>query len=125
MTHLLVDSDVLIEVLRGRDKAILAKWADIAEEGPALLYSPITVAELWHGLRNGEVEDVTELLQRMICVPIDAETGRLAGRFLGRYHSSHGVQIGDALIAASTAVNQAKLWTRNRKHYPMPELSFG
>ena len=37
---------------------------------------------------------------------------------------SHGVQLGDALIAATAAVHDAELWTRNRKHYPMRGLRF-
>ena len=40
-----------------------------------------------------------------------------------RYAKSHNVEIGDALIAASAAQSNAALWTRNRKHYPMPELT--
>ena len=40
------------------------------------------------------------------------------------YSKSHSLKIGDALIGASVVLNQADLWTLNRKHYPMPELSF-
>jgi predicted nucleic acid-binding protein len=32
--------------------------------------------------------------------------------------------MGDALIAASAVHNEAALWTRNRKHFPMKELEF-
>ena len=41
-----------------------------------------------------------------------------------QYRKSHGLQITDALIAAAAVLNHAELWTRNRKHYPMKELSF-
>jgi predicted nucleic acid-binding protein len=34
------------------------------------------------------------------------------------------VEIADALIAASAVARVAQLWTRNRRHYPMRELSF-
>jgi len=44
----------------------------------------------------------------------------LAGEYLRRYNKSHNLKIADALIAASAVQNQADLWTRNRKHYPMP-----
>ena len=44
--------------------------------------------------------------------------------YLRQYGKSHGVEIADALIAASAVANRATLWTRNRKHYPMKELSF-
>src|SRR3954464_3855925 len=43
---------------------------------------------------------------------------------LKRYRKSHAVELGDALIAASAVERGARLWTRNRKHYPMPELAF-
>jgi predicted nucleic acid-binding protein len=34
------------------------------------------------------------------------------------------LKIADVLITASATQNQAALWTRNRKHYPMADLSF-
>jgi predicted nucleic acid-binding protein len=34
------------------------------------------------------------------------------------------LKIADALVAASAVPHQAALWTRTRKHYPMPDLSF-
>jgi predicted nucleic acid-binding protein len=40
------------------------------------------------------------------------------------YAKSHDLKLGDALIAATATKNQAQLWTRNRKHFPMPEVSF-
>ena len=30
----------------------------------------------------------------------------------------------DALIAATAVLHHATLWTRNRKHYPMPDVNF-
>lgn len=48
----------------------------------------------------------------------------MAGEYIRRYRKSHSVELGDALIAASAVVSGAALWTRNRKHYPMPELKF-
>jgi hypothetical protein len=60
----------------------------------------------------------------MKCVPADETTGRFAGDFLRRYAGSHGMKIGDALIAAAAAQHRAALWTRNRKHFPMLEIDF-
>jgi predicted nucleic acid-binding protein len=59
-----------------------------------------------------------------VCAPADAEIGRRAGDYLRRYRKSHGVELGDALIAATAVANGSTIWTRNRKHYPMKELSF-
>ncbi len=51
---ILIDSDTLIEVSRGKDQQVLAKWNQLSDSGPVLLCSPVTVAELWHGARPNE-----------------------------------------------------------------------
>jgi predicted nucleic acid-binding protein len=43
---------------------------------------------------------------------------------LQQYRRSHAVEVADALIAASAVLNHAELWTLNRKHYPMKDISF-
>jgi predicted nucleic acid-binding protein len=115
----LVDSDVLIEVTRARDAATLEKWADLAESDDVVLCTPVSVAELWHGARSSEHKVLRDLFRALVCVPLDAETGTQAGEYLRAYHKSHGVELGDALIAAAAIQHNATLWTRNRKHYPM------
>jgi predicted nucleic acid-binding protein len=47
----LVDSDILIEVSRGRNADIVSKWIDLSNSGAAVLYLPVSVAELWAGAR--------------------------------------------------------------------------
>ena len=120
----LVDSDILIEVSRGKDQEVLSRWGELGQSGGAILYSPVTAAELWAGARPPEHEALTNLFRALLCAPIDYETGRQAGDYLRQYRKSHGLQLGDALIAAAALLNDAELWTRNRKHYPMKELSF-
>lgn len=120
----LIDSDILIEVARGRDAAILEKWAELAESDDVVLCSPVSVAELWHGARPKEHKALEDLFRTLACVPADAETGRQAGEYLRVFHKSHAVELGDALIAATAVQNRATLWTRNRKHYPMREVKF-
>ena len=122
MNTLLVDSDIVIEVLRGRDPAIAARWREVTATETLLLYSPVTLAEVWTGVRSAEQELVEAAFRAMTCVPIDAEIGRRAGDYLRTYRSSHGLALGDALIAATVAIHRAPLWTRNRKHYPMRDL---
>ncbi|MDQ1474442.1 MAG: hypothetical protein QOJ99_5922 [Bryobacterales bacterium] len=120
----LVDSDILIEVSRGRNADIVSRWTDLAHSEAAVLYSPVSVAELWAGARPNEHEALNNLFQALTATPIDRETGRQAGIYLHRYRRSHGVEIADALIAASAVAHGAELWTRNRKHYPMKEVTF-
>jgi predicted nucleic acid-binding protein len=120
----LVDSDILIEVSRGKNAAVAAQWLDLGASDARILYTPVNLAELWTGARPSEHHLLRALFESLGAVPIDTEIGRNAGNFLHRYHKSHGVELGDALIAACAVAAGAKLWTRNRKHYPMKELSF-
>jgi predicted nucleic acid-binding protein len=121
---ILIDSDILIEVSRGRDAGILADWSGLAGGDVLLLCSPVTVAEIWHGAREREHAALSALFGALTCVPIDAEIGRRAGDYLRLYAKSHSVELGDALIAASASIHELALWTRNRKHYPMRDVSF-
>ncbi|MBI5281249.1 MAG: type II toxin-antitoxin system VapC family toxin [Candidatus Solibacter usitatus] len=121
---ILVDSDILIEVSRGRDRAIVARWLDLGLSEDLVLCTPVSVAELWAGVRPSEHEALAELFRTLICVPLDAEAGRQAGEYVRQYRKSHGMELGDALIAAAAVRNRAALWTRNRKHYPMKDVVF-
>ena len=120
----LIDSDVLIEVSRGRNQSILSRWADLSSSDVLILYSPVNEAELWAGARASEYDRLEALFGALVCAPADAAVGRRAGDYLRRYRKSHNLELGDALIAATAIANGATLWTRNRKHYPMKELSF-
>jgi predicted nucleic acid-binding protein len=120
----LVDSDILIEVSRGNDAAIVSKWLDLSDSDAAVLYSPVSVAELQAGARPNEHDALNNLFRALTCAPIDEESGHLAGIYLRQYRRSHRVEMADVLIAAGAVLNNAELWTRNRKHYPMKDISF-
>jgi len=120
----LIDSDILIEVSRGKNRAVVSTWIELSTSDAAVLYSPVSVAELWAGARPSEYDALHNLFRALTCAPIDEEVGRQAGAYLQRYRRSHGVEVADALIAANAVANNAELWTRNRKHYPMAGISF-
>jgi hypothetical protein len=121
---LLIDSDILIEVLRARDNDLLARWEALSRNSTALFCSPVTIAELWHGARPQEVQALEALFAAINHVPIDAQIGQRAGDFLRQFAKSHHLELGDALIAASAFVHNLTLWTHNRRHYPMKTLAF-
>jgi predicted nucleic acid-binding protein len=120
----LVDSDILIEVSRAKDPAIVASWLELSMSMDPLLCSVVTVAELWAGARPAEHDALNQLFNSLITVPVSAAIAKQAGAHLLQYSKSHGLELGDALIAASAQATAAKLWTRNRKHYPMKNISF-
>ena len=118
----LVDSDVLIEILRGRNEEILDRWEELGQGADQILYSPVTAAELWGGARPSEFERLAAFLRTLECAVADADTGRKAGEYLRQFAKSHSVETADALIAATAWANGASVWTRNRKHYPMKDI---
>jgi len=97
---------------------------ELSRSEALILFSPVSAAELWAGARPAEHERLEALFEALVCVPTDSAVGRRAGDYLRRYRKSHAIELGDALIAASAVARNATLWTRNRKHYPMKELSF-
>ena len=124
MKSILIDSDVLIEVTRARDGAILLRWDELSRAETPLLCSPVTVAELWHGARPEDSRMLNALFDAIHCIPIDTKIGIHAGEYLRQYAKSHHVELGDALIAATASLHNLVLWTRNRKHYPMKDIAF-
>jgi predicted nucleic acid-binding protein len=124
MSGVLVDTDILIEVLRGRRPAVTRLWSDTVSEEGALFYSPVTLAEIRHGMRGHERESTERVLSSMLSVPIEIEIGARAGDYLRSFHASHSLEMGDALIAATASVHQLALWTQNRKHFPMKDVQF-
>jgi predicted nucleic acid-binding protein len=84
----------------------------------------VSWAEIFAGLRPGE-EVVTEaFFDARAEVVIDARIGRRAGFYLARHSRSHGLEVPDALIAAAATTAGLRLWTLNRRHYPMDDVTF-
>lgn len=121
---ILTDSDILIELVRGRNAALLGQWQWILNSSETLACTPINVAELWSGVRKDESHILETTFNALLCIPLDDEVGRMAGDLLRKYGPSHGVHLSDALIGAAAIVHGATLWTRNRKHYPAKGLRF-
>lgn len=121
MKSVLIDSDIIIEILRGNIQ-IAGVVKKMWHNGARLTYSPITMAEVRAGMRPAEEKATMDLLESMECVPIDKTIAKKAGEYLHRYQRSHGVELGDALIAAAAFFDHSELLTMNRKHYPMTDL---
>ncbi|TET12092.1 type II toxin-antitoxin system VapC family toxin [Candidatus Aerophobetes bacterium] len=119
----LLDTDVLIEVLRGKTKVARYLKA-LYEKGNVICYSPVTKAEIYCGIRPGEDKKTAALFAQLECLPIHSEVGEKAGYYMKMYRKSHNVQLGDALIAATASWVGTHLFTLNDKHYPMTDIKF-
>ena len=123
MAEILLDSDVIIAWLRGYDPfaELIPK---LLEDGNALVWTPVSVAEIFAGARKGEEGQLENLFLVLEALSLVPDIGRKAGAYLNAYSRSHGVELGDALIAATAHFTKIPLWTLNKKHYPMNDLRF-
>jgi len=123
LTEILLESDVIIAWLRGYEP-----YTDLIPEfldkGITLTWTPVSIAEIYAGARKSEEERMGNLFLIFEVLPISQEIGLKAGRYLNTFGKSHGVELGDALIAATAAITRIPLWTLNKKHYPVQEITF-
>jgi predicted nucleic acid-binding protein len=113
-----VDTSILIDYLRGHPSA-----AQILErervDGP-LHASEITRLEVLAGMRSAEERATRSLLTTLIWHPVDAEIAERAGELGRQWLPSHrSIDGADLAIAATVLQADARLLTRNVKHFPM------
>lgn len=121
LTGVLYDSDVIIEILRGRRRVVEA--ALLLESGGVPTYcTAVALAEIHAGIRPGEEPQTEAFFEARGEVVLDGRIGRRAGAYLAGYAKSHGVELADALVAAAAVTAGLQLWTLNRKHYPMTDV---
>ena len=121
MADILLDSDVIIAWLRGSE-SVAGAIMNLLESGHSLLWTPVSVAEIFAGARKTESARIETLFLILETLPISETIGKEAGRYLQKYSKSHSLELGDSLIAASASMAGLSLWTLNKKHYPMPEV---
>jgi predicted nucleic acid-binding protein len=113
---LLLDTSVLIDVLRGSAPA--ADWMSSLSEVPAC--SELTRAEVLVGVRSRERAPTERLLSSLRWIPVDEPVSRRAGELGGQYRRGHpGLSIVDLVIAATAELLEAELATANIRRYPM------
>lgn len=116
---MLIDTDILINFLRGREKARAYLSSQINE---ATIYcSVITVAEIYAGMKEHEREATARLIDSLNIINVNREIAEKAGSYKSG-HKSHNLELDDCLIAASAFVKNAGLATGNEKHYPMKDI---
>ncbi len=113
---ILVDTDVLVDFLRGYDQAV----AFVNEFFPRIILSPIVVAELYAGVKgSAELTVLENFVSVFRVVPLTAEIARIGGLYKRDFGKSHGVGLADAILAATANIEKAELKTLSVKHYPM------
>ena len=112
----LVDTDVMVDFLRGHPKAI----ALIQAQSARIILSSIVAAELYAGVKGDEeLRTLDDLISLFRVVPVSGAIAKAGGLFKKEYAKSHGVGLADAIVAATVNAENADLQTLNTKHYPM------
>ena len=119
MKNIIVDTDILINFLRGKPKA--RDFLISLMENSSLYCSAITIAELFAGMREHERDKTTELINGLTIIDVTRDIAERAGIYR-RDEKSLTLELDDCLIAASAFMHKCTLATGNGKHYPMEDI---
>jgi predicted nucleic acid-binding protein len=119
---ILLDTTVLIDVLRGRRRTV-ERLTALRQHGDVPFTTPISVEEIHRGLRDTERAAAIRLFDGLRIAPIGRAEGVQAGDWR-RDHAAAGTTLAqaDCLIAAMAVALGVPLATGNPKDFPMREL---
>ena len=116
MDKYIVDSDIIIWFLRGREQE--AKLLEKLSSSGVPRCSVVSMAEVRAGLTKRPEKILKQLKDIFAPVDVSFEIAEKAGSFKQKY----GLDIADMLIAATAQATKSVLVTYNKKHFPMPEV---
>ena len=121
--RLLLDTDIVIFLLK-KDQTRVERFLDLQEQSVIFLLSPLVVAEIYAGAFKREYPQIERFFGFCEHLQLDIETARLAGQYTNQYRKAYqGISLEDYLLAATAKRNKCPLWTGNRKHYPMTDIT--
>jgi predicted nucleic acid-binding protein len=113
---MLIDTDILIDYLRGHPNAV----SFIEQNIDDLVVSAVSVAELYQGVREGhERTKLSRMISALTVLPLTHEIAETAGIFRRDYRDSIGCGLADYMIAATASEHHLALATLNDKHFRM------
>jgi predicted nucleic acid-binding protein len=121
MAKHLLDSDILIWVLRGKKQAVDFVGGLLKEEVPAI--SVLAFYEVWAGARASEEDTIAEFLSAFEVVDVDREIAKQGARYAVSFRKKGiTLSVSDALIAATARNDDLVLVTMNLRHFPMSDI---
>jgi predicted nucleic acid-binding protein len=115
---IILDTNIIIDHLRNVPQAT-KQLQEIEDENYTGLISVITITELMAAPRMSQqrFQSIKKLLSLFEIINVDSHIAKTAGNLLAKYRASNGLEPMDALIAATAQVNEAVLFTLNKKHF--------
>ena len=124
MARYLLDSDVLIWILRNRQDTVVLAERLAQETGETLACSSVSVLEIWAGTKPSETPRTASLLDSLDTIPVDAAIARQAAELLRAHRRARNPREWvDAVIAATALRRRLTLLTYNQRDYPYAGLS--
>lgn len=117
----LIDTDIAIDHFHGH-RQTFEYFTQTLAGGEILAMSVVSLTEILAGMRPGEQERTEKLFSLFVIMEVDEAIARKAGEYLNQYRFTKGMELADALIAATAFVASAEVVTRNVKHYPMGDV---
>jgi predicted nucleic acid-binding protein len=113
-----VDTDILIDYLRGHPEAGSFLESRLDE----VSISAVSVAELYQGVREGRERTLlARMVSALTVLPLTTEIAERAGLFRRDFRATTGCGLADCLIAATAARHGLELATLNGRHFRMLE----
>ena len=114
MEKIILDTNILIEILKGDRKTI----EKVESLGCELCISSVTAMELYYGAINkAEVSKLEKFISLFTLIYPDETVSQKAMELVKRYAKSHSLDIPDSIIAATALMEKCELFTYNRKDF--------
>ena len=118
----IIDTDILIDVTKMHEAAdAFVK----TQQGTGIPISIVTAMEVVIGCRdNAELIRMQRFLQQCTILQVSETASQKGYQLVESFALSHGMQIADALIAATALDRGLTLYSKNIRHFRMiPELT--
>lgn len=110
---MIVDTNIIIDYLKGKQEAV-----DFITGLQKLTTSVIVTAELYSGVKgSSEKKEIKQFLKHVEQIEVNEEIATQAGLLRKNFMKSHGVEIPDAIIAATADYLQVPIATLDKKHF--------
>lgn len=119
MSAFIVDTSVLVDHLRGDERAI-GRLRDLVEAGDDLWSVTIVRTEILAGAYERERAAIEQLFRQLRWLDVTDDLADAAGRMASEYLRSHrSIDTVDYLVAAGSRQLDAEVLTMNVRHFPM------
>jgi len=113
LEKIILDTNILIEILKGDQKTIQA-----VEHFDRLYISAVTAMEIYFGaLNKQELIKLKKFISLFNVIAINENISNIATNLIYRYAKSHNLDIPDALIASTSIDTNTPLFTYNKKDF--------